>query len=313
MPDQFLNYAFTVEMTVADPKIFFDGQDFTDAGPVVYIGQRIPLSCRMEPEIGTITNYQWSIEGNIISNWIATADSGKVYFVSNFSNANITYHYWKPGTSLKARCLVKLEAGDLDAKTTFNVLGPGGGLTAQKLNAVKVDNNWDSFPNVALHFGDATAPPGIRFTRTVQGDCAWLQTATVLRRVRSSVDGTWARVSGTGLDGDFPYPVVGLAVQTSDTPGMPLFGEISEGTADDQFKMYLMFRPTGLAGIGAIYVPIGRIGWSWRGHAILQNDQWSLVPNSSSATVDPAAVDPPDFPEWDLLVSPEFLRDWQPE
>jgi len=316
LPPQFTNYSFTVNTDVADLRIFFNGQDFTDAGPVAWIGQRIPLVCRLVPEIpeiATITNYQWSIQGNIISNWIATSTSGKAYFDNVFTNADITYYYWKPGTSLAARCLVKVEGIEMVAKTTFNVLAPGGGMTAQILNVVKVDNNWTSFPNVALHFGDQNGLPGIRFTRSVQGDCAWLQIATILRRKRSSIDGTWARVSGTGLDGDFPYPVAGLAVQTSDSPGSPVFGETGETTAGDQFKMFLMFRPNGLAGIGAIYVPIARIGWSWGGHAILQNDQWSLVPNSSSATVDPAAIDPPAYPEWELQIDPIFLDNWQDE
>jgi hypothetical protein len=73
----------------------FGGNDITDSNVTVVVGQLINPSCRWKDGAGpTITNFQWTVPGYAISNYIPTWESAVVY--ESFPKTNETVRfYWK--------------------------------------------------------------------------------------------------------------------------------------------------------------------------------------------------------------------------
>lgn len=174
-----------------------------------------------------------------------------------------------------------------------------------------------------LGLGDVTSLPGIEFTAVVEvprhkgggkctGQLEFVQDVITLRtRTPGQLPGpvnpkecfssNGARVLDTSDPYDTPTPVNGpgrYTVSTNDSPSSPLrHTEIV--TASDQFRMFLMWRPSAFNGL--IRLPLGRIEWSWDGEAMVNkpqyadctegNNGWSLMSPPTDHTSSAAIVD----------------------
>jgi hypothetical protein len=111
------NYAITnaqaeaVELEIVNPANPF--LNLSLGTNTVVSGQKIDLLCLAADTNVAITDYQWTIPGFAISNFVADATSGIVY--SNFptANSNVTY-YWVDGGLRQVECLVTVGGHAID-------------------------------------------------------------------------------------------------------------------------------------------------------------------------------------------------------
>lgn len=68
--------------------------------------------------------------------------------------------------------------------------------------------------------------------------------------------------------------------------------------------MYSMFMPP----TGGIFVPIRAMNWNWSGHAVFQNNVWSL--QNPAANADVNDFDVYAHPQWSTNTS-GILSTWQ--
>ncbi len=267
----------------------------------VIVGEQVALTCQfvdpatgLPSSIAPITNYQWSIPGTYVSNYVTTVTNGTVYYLTNasdFTNSSITY-YWVEGSGgspLEVQCTAIAQGVTMTAKAKFNVTRPTASLTASITGAIALDNNFLN-NEFALHFG--WNPVGIIFDYTATNSGTWDFAQLMdnfLVRQRDPADGQWYRVQGSGLDTVFPYPRF-RPPGTSDSPGVPVLPDAAAVTVDWSFTMYLMFKPT-----GGIYVPIRKIGWGWNA-AATRNVTWGSP--TGAPYVDANDTDATNHPQW---------------
>jgi hypothetical protein len=162
-----------------------------------------------------------------------------------------------------------------------------------------------------LHFG-SNASPGIRWNAEVTtpnggaGEIAFTQRIKTLRRFTLN-DGTKQKLTsgdefilddGLGIQYDGTTSIGSNDTKThsrNDTPGNILTQNDMKTSADDNFELYLMYRPT-----GGIWVTLRKLEWHWKGSASKDvAGNWTLDSGSTSASVDPGSSDSTELPEWD--------------
>ncbi len=301
-------FTYIVSAERIDVTLTRGGLNVTDGFSTVWVGEQISLICQTEPAGYVLSNILWTVPGHTISNW--AADASRTYYEPSYpkTNAGVAY-YWLDGHQRVEVTVQVVVAGfTLPARTTFEVRRPNTTITAQIQNVVTVDNNWLVAP--ALHFG--YAPPGIKFSYVTDVGAGfsyqWVQTGTVLRRIRNASDGLWYRAGTNGLDTHYPYlktMINGIEQEwASDSPGSgPLNGDL-EYTADDSFTMHLMFKPQ-VNAANTIWVPLRQINWSWNGHAVLSNGNYSLA--DGSAPPPGADADSTSHPLWERNIKDYLL------
>lgn len=107
-------------------KIFLGASTNDIAGKTntVIVGEKIQLRCELSNTNLTITNYQWTIPGFAISNYVADSTSSMIY--SNFSttNSNVAF-YWVDGASNRViECSVQVSGQKVMSRTVFDVFRP---------------------------------------------------------------------------------------------------------------------------------------------------------------------------------------------
>jgi hypothetical protein len=313
----FSNYTFDVTMDKAKLALTRGGADITGQTNTVIVGEQIALTCKFlnmagaDSSIAPITNFQWSIPGTYISNYVTTVSTGTVYYltnVSDFKNASITY-YWVQGSGgspLEVQCTAIAKGVTMTAKAKFNVIRPSVDWNSTFTAQVAVDTNW-SYPGKSLvtplHLGNPSGMSGITFVATnfdlstyVGGGWEFLAvqigSSTV---VYSQTNGTNIVGQGAGLDSELPYDTfpLGLPGVTSDNPTEELASVNRTVARSDAFSMFLLFQPW-----GGIAVPLRRIDWSWSGTATNALGVWSLVLGSGTETISANNVDTTSFPIW---------------
>ncbi len=140
LPAKYSNYTFSVSVQKAKLKIIrtvgSSSFDMTGQTTNVIVGEQIALSCQFDDgTIAPITNFQWTVPGTFISNYVANSTSGTVYPLTNsaaFTNSGITY-YWVDGSGeslLEVQCTVIAKGVTMTAKAKFNVVRPAPAFTA---------------------------------------------------------------------------------------------------------------------------------------------------------------------------------------
>jgi len=302
------------------PRIFWvpTGADITDKTTSAAVGEKISLSCELKSADGyttmEITNCQWTIPGFAISNYVADANTGKVYTTFATTNAGVSY-YWVDGGTKQVQCTVKVAGQELSASTVFNVIRPSSDWIGTIMNTVAVNTNYaynlsHPPPQVWLHFGGSLLGEqgwvsGIYFTPTnlnlngYSGSddffCVQLLDEIV---EHCRTNGTSTHLGGNGLDTDYPYEDFGQdlgRIQVAhDSPATNCRGEDYHVSDSGQYQTFLMFQP---GEPSSIPVPLRVIKWSWSGSADADtNHQWSLT--TSNATISVNNQDTITFPTW---------------
>ncbi|MDB6122464.1 MAG: hypothetical protein JWQ71_1457 [Pedosphaera sp.] len=268
-------------------------QDVPGLTDSALVGERVTLICNLVVPDGSaapaITNFSWSIQGYVVSDYIADNSTGRVEAVFSLKNAAVSY-CWVNGGEKQVRCTADVNGTRLMARTSFNVIKPTAEIIT-RTGAVAVDE-WPA--RLELHFGGETGP-GIEFSNqradTYGGVMQWVQTATALRK-RQLNDSTWQRWAGSGLDTVYPYET---RDPVSDYPGTPLRNDCLKKSIWDSHEMWLMFKPPGA---DSIFVPLRAVRWYWTGSATRGATGWTLDPRSVAHSVNPKDYETTSFPTW---------------
>lgn len=287
-------------------RINFNGADITDSNVTVIVGQKINPICGWLGGGGpVITNYSWSVPGITFSDYVATAESGKLYTDFPITNSGVNF-YWVNGGSKQVSCIVQASGQTLSAQTTFDVLRPTAHIPTITGN-VALDSDYDYF---ALHDGNPSTSPGITFYQTVNtpigfsGETEWIQKITSTLRRRELVNtNTWYRLQASDvLDTCYPYPSYTNSTISADSPGQGVSSLWQAVSVSDNFERWLMFKPT-----GGQWVPLRKIGWQWSGIGNWDGTNWSLTNPSNPVGLD---EDSTDHPQWsDNIVNHNFQQE----
>jgi hypothetical protein len=265
----------------------------------VIVGQQMNLKCQLmiSNEVITVfplTNFQWTVPGFAISNYVVAADASSAVVYTNFptTKSNVVF-YWVDGASNRAvQCSATAQGKTFTAQATFNVLRPTATIEVAQPGVVSLDGNFYLQDAPVDFYGHVqSAYPGVaNWTQLVNRDCQqafyietgtwgnyWLDTHPFYsNQINSEV--------GPGLDERVPL---------EDAPEVLIDVHVSN---IDKFKTYLMFKPDG---DGSIYVPLGRTDWGWHGDAFP-----GLLQDGGITAPQFAPTD--EFPVWlDVFMSSE--------
>lgn len=276
------------------------------------VGQKIQLQVRVKSG-GGLSNIQWTIPGQRIKNYTQSASAGTRTNLSaaDLQSANINF-YWIAGGNQLIQVSATVKGVRVSASVRYNVLAPSGLSMTSTTGTVAVSN--PGFPRAGLeiHFGSTTVP-GITWTFTATapagggGQIAGTQLINVLR-TQTTNGGVLQRFSSGGafvLDNTVPYvpgvPISASSAATwtsSDSPGTPLTPAFNQSTANDAFRMYFMYKPTGA---DSIWVTIGRLDWHWAGQTIRTGppaaNAWQ-PPTGVSNSTNPSGSASTELPVW---------------
>jgi len=263
------------------------GVDLTLQTNTVIVGQQMNWYCQLcltnygltNPPL---SNFQWTVPGYAISNYVVAADSSSAMVVTNFplNNSNVVF-YWVDGASSRTvQCSATVNGKAVTGQATFNVLKPSADLLAfTNGSAVSIDANYAFYSGTVLHFGtDAQLAGqtnwGTRFyaTNLVLNGCPsdavffFVQTG-IIQAEHNYTNGTSSRYTGSGLDTQYPAFLPFSATEPwwhdDDPPGEPADGS-SQVWRSDHFTMYLLYQ---VNSANSIPVPLKKLDWSWSGVA----------------------------------------------
>jgi hypothetical protein len=285
--------------------------DYTDKLNTVVVGQKVSLLCQLSLTNAVPTNFQWTVPGFAISNFVVVAipSSGTVY--SNFSttSSDIDFYWVDGGSNRQVECALAVQGQRAVAKTTFNVLRPTADWIAEPNAVVSVDDNYS---RPAVHFGDRySTNQGMLFhyrNPDLKGYSSpwvfkWAQVGTIYARGNTFTNNVGIETRGAGLDVIFPVNAWFSPTSSGDDQDDP--GEWTyeryKLLRQDSFTNYLMFQTLGAT---SIPVPIKRIEWCWSGLATndLPNG-WALMSSPTDFCINRNNTDTLEFPVWDRNIT----------
>ena len=282
------------DLKVIQIKIKRGGNDITNQTSDVIVGQQISLVAEVLPTGTSSSNLSWTIQGNFVENYVASATSAAVPQLTNFSLATISFYWVNGADDRRVKHSAKVGEKTFIVEAIFNVKQPTAQITVSSNGTIQFTTLWER--GLGLYFGIPTQP-GMAFSSNVTipsgfaGQTQWVQIWNKFRRVRAA--NGWFRSSGSGLDSVYPYSA---AASTNDSPGIEFESNL-EVVINESFDMYLMFQPTGLSE-PTIWVPLSVVHWSWVGDATFNGASW--VMNNSSKPSNPQAVSTTTHPTWTL-------------
>jgi hypothetical protein len=326
------DYTFNVQVGGLQIVDANTGTVLTGQTNEVIVGQQMNLKCQLmiSNEVITVfplTNFQWTVPGFAISNYVVAAGASSAVVYTNFptTKSNVVF-YWVDGASNRAvQCSATAQGKTFTAQATFNVLRPTGQIMVFT-GTIAVDANYNngqaSF--FALHYGTASLMPGIAgilFTNQVTmppgnnynyGNTSftveWIQEVNSSSRQfqTNTAGGAWyerqiALETNSVLDTGYPYPGSVSSSEAIDAPAESLDNSTNSVwktvSTSDNFTMWLMFKPA-----GGQWVPLKGVTWTWAGTAILNaiptnGNYWSLT-GSSNGNATPTNSDSTTYPQW---------------
>lgn len=300
------------------------GYDFTDETNPVIVGEQIALVAQLSVtnQIMTnwpVSNFQWTVPGYAISNFVADGNSGIVY--SNFptTRSNVFFYWVDGGSNRVVQCSVTVNGVKITSKTTLDVVRPTvtvtsrTGTIAADTNYTQINLDGSTNGNVfALHYGNPVGTPGIvvsnaNGTVTLPNLSSsfvleWVQLVNSATNQAQRTDGTWhVTVQVTNSMLDTSYPANTNLYATDDSPAQTLttpsnFQAIS---VSQNFSTWLMFKPVSFLSNSipnACYVPLRVVNWGWSAYADSYATNGPLT--SSNNIVNPSGVDSFNYPQW---------------
>jgi hypothetical protein len=240
----------------------------------VIVGEQVALSCVLSPGLATITNFQWTVPGSTISNYIPSTPSSLLHSNLNTTNASIYFYWYRPGSDLEVQCTAIAKGVTLTAKAKFNVLVPNYTLTICPSNTVRVSTTYLNSGSNSLSFGDGVSAAGMNFMAIANSivetnfQIAFLQVLDT-DRSRWFGNGQVKEISCKNiLDSPFPYTSSRRTNElfSDDSPGEVFANGAIASSIHEQFKLHLMYQ-SGSPGGSSIWVPLLSIPWSWGGDA----------------------------------------------
>src|ERR1043166_1218219 len=170
----YADFNFNVEPAKAKLAITRGGANITDQTNTVIVGEQIALTCQFldmadQPfNIATITNFQWTVGGQTVSNYIPSTPASVLNETLNTTNSSITFYWWRPTNNVEVQCAAIAKGISMTAKAKFDVRAPTYSLSICSSNSIAVDANYhlQGASGTYLHFGDGADAPGVVFRAT---------------------------------------------------------------------------------------------------------------------------------------------------
>ena len=184
--------------------IMRNGMDVTGKTTKAIVGEAVSLTASIVGgDSSALTNatWLWTVPGMYFVNYVANTNEGKLYTDLIRTNQSIGL-YWADGGAKSVSCEVKSETfGSVTASTTVAVAKPNAHIIASTLtNGVMIDNYWNDVTALHLSITNRNGFYAFYVGHNIPGVYEWLQTGTVLNRLKETASGKWARASGYGLD-----------------------------------------------------------------------------------------------------------------
>jgi hypothetical protein len=253
-----------------------------------------------------LANFQWTVPGYAISNYVVAADSSSAIVVTNFplNKSNVVF-YWIDGASNRmVQCSAMVNGKTLIGQATFNVARPTVTI-ATVTGSVAIDNAYgqptlhygiDSFGQTGISFSNAiTMPTGSYNYGNTNYAIEWVQAGIYYSEQEETNDGSFTWYSNTPftnnvLDTFYPYPPDSLS-SASDSPHSRGLNNYIAVSRSDSYEMYLMFKPS-----GGQWVPLKTVNWNWGGVGTNAIGVWSLSSHTNSTNLSDA--DAGTYPIW---------------
>jgi len=295
------------------------GAVVSDTTQTKIVGQRVSLEVRTRPAGRSMTNIQWTIAGERVSDYAQSSSRATRTDLAagDLDSATVDYYYIAGGNR-QVSVSATVNGTALTASMNYGVLAPTGVAMTSATGAVAVGN--PGFPGSGLEFHYGTnATPGIEWTLTCTapaggaGEIAGTQLVSGDRTRTLTAGGTVETRSSGGawqLDNTVPYDTaVAIAAgasatwTSSDSPGTPLTATWTRKTVDQDFRIYFMYKPSGA---DSIWVTLMRLGWDWAGQTARTGaaaaNTWG-APTGVSNARNPSGAASTELPTWTSNVS----------
>ncbi|MGA2179716.1 MAG: hypothetical protein ABSH15_09065 [Verrucomicrobiota bacterium] len=316
------DYTFRVEVGRLQIVDANTGTILTTQTNTVIVGQQMNLKCQLMVSNEVVTslplaNFQWTVPGYAISNYVVATDSSSAMVVTNFplNNSNVVFYWVDGATNRVIQCSATVQCKTITGQAVFNVLRPTAKVMTQTSSVELGYNINRTFFGVC--FGTNGGAPGILFSNTVimplgnynYGNAnyilEWVQVVTPTYLATVKFQGTniitYTKMATNvvldttypyGFDPSFPYP------DTDDSPciATDLPQEIAASVTQNS-EMWLMFQPA-----NGQSVPLRTVSWNCSGAATNSGAGWVLT--SRSWSTNPSDADAgTTYPVWTNNIS----------
>jgi len=297
------------------------GVDFTmQTSNTVIVGQQMNLTAQLMIGDQVVTNialanFQWTVPGTAISNYVVAADASSAVVVTTFplNNSNVVF-YWVDGASNRViQCSAAVNGKTIAATATFNVYRPSVTF-ADSPPSWATNDMVDGILSLVLGTGDNGSGAGsMSYSINVSSDYSGRTDFTQLINRSAANGNTSDSTSGQyWMDNTrfylsktsdpsrvFPVnPNQPRPLSFNDGPSFALAHSLFNSTTSifDQFEDYIVFRPNNGNVANNIYVPLGKITWSWSAATTYSGGVWSTPTYSVPRPSNPDGGF--EFPQW---------------
>jgi hypothetical protein len=295
----------------------------------ILVGQKVKLEARVIPGADPGQEGTWNIpKDRVIKRFKDTPEKGEVIPFGDQDSKTKKVEFFfvdgsRSGKDEKISYTTTVDGKKIEGKTTFKVWEPVVKVKTNASTSVKI-GYWQQEGNTRLYLGDLSAgEPGMYIRGTITMPQPFSDTDHFLEYIQLiKEDITELTGSGlscyTGSDGkwmvDTTYPYDGLVakgeITLNDSPGQQLGQFHKEMNPSEEFKAFLMFRPTPFDE-NSTWVPLMLVEWRWKASAVrvkdfdrnspkVRPDEFKVVKPETPKPVTTDWKGPPSqYPQWD--------------
>jgi hypothetical protein len=291
------------------------GTNLTAQTNTVIVGQQMNLLCQLNVGVPTnwvFTNFSWTVPGYAISNYVVAGDGSSAMVVTNFplNNSNVVF-YWVDGASNRTvQVSATIDGKTVTGQAMFNIYRPSVTFTDEPpswATNVTVEGTF------SLSLGDGNGHGSMKYEPDISSQFSGKADITQLINRSANNGNTSDSTSGqywldnyvfnivASNDPNIPHNVranvVDPILKFDDGPCFALAHFYGNTTSIvDYFKDYVMFRPDNGNAANNIYVPLGKLTWSWSASTTYSDGTWSMPTFSITRPITPDVGC--EFPQW---------------
>jgi hypothetical protein len=143
-----VNSNYVVSLQIIDTN----GDVYSSQSNNVFVGQPMNLTCELYPTNVTfmncmISNVQWTIPGDAISNYIVAPDTSSAVLYTNFptTNSNVQFYWVDGATNRIVQCAATINGMRITNEAAFTINRPMPQFFAQVVGSIAADANFDNY------------------------------------------------------------------------------------------------------------------------------------------------------------------------